>query len=293
MEKLTLSKKILTILSASIGFTVLFSFFFIHYLYSELYLKSIEESIIYQGKQTASHYHYGELSDEIIDKIQWYNIVSEYEIIVVNNLEDLSSHFPYKINYETLVDATDRLILENGSYVIKEGFVEELDREILGAIFPIKSENGLIGFIYIYVPLAAIQDVFGEVSHFSSLLAPLFFFILFLVINRSWRSLFKPIQDLQQLSYEVSKGNYSNRIETDVNDEIGQLTKAFNTMSLSLEQQEVRKKEFISNIVHELRTPVTYIGGYTHVLKEKIYSSPEEAENYLATIEKETNELTS
>ena len=38
MEKLTLSKKILTILSASIGFTVLFSFFFIHYLYSELYL---------------------------------------------------------------------------------------------------------------------------------------------------------------------------------------------------------------------------------------------------------------
>ena len=291
MEKFTLSKKILTILSASIGFTVLFSFFFIHYLYSELYLKSIEESIVYQGKQTASHYHYGELSDEIIDKIQWYNIVSEYEIIVVNNLEDLSSHFPYQINYETLVDATDQAVLENGSYVIKEGFVKELDREILGAIFPIKSENGLIGFIYIYVPLAAIQDVFRGSIPLLVIVGTSFFFILFLVINRSWRSLFKPLQDLQQLSYEVSKGNYSNRIETDLNDEIGQLTKAFNTMSLSLEQQEVRKKEFTSNIVHELRTPLTYIGGYTHVLKEKIYSSPEEAESYLATIEKETERL--
>lgn len=291
MEKLTLSKKILTILSASIGFTVLFSFFFIHYLYSELYLKSIEESIVYQGKQTASHYHYGELSDEIIDKIQWYNIVSEYEIIVVNNLEDLSSHFPYQINYETLVDATDQVVLENGSYVIKEGFVRELDREVLGAIFPIKNENGLIGFIYIYVPLAAIQDVFRGSIPLLVIVGTSFFFILFLVINRSWRSLFKPLQDLQQLSYEVSKGNYSNRIETDVNDEIGQLTKAFNTMSLSLEQQEVRKKEFTSNIVHELRTPLTYIGGYTHVLKEKIYSSPEEAESYLATIEKETERL--
>ena len=291
MEKLTLSKKILTILSASIGFTVLFSFFFIHYLYSELYLKSIEESIVYQGKQTASHYHYGELSDEIIDKIQWYNIVSEYEIIVVNNLEDLSSHFPYQINYETLVDATDQAVLENGSYVIKEGFVKELDREVLGAIFPIKSENGLIGFIYIYVPLAAIQDVFRGSIPLLVIVGTSFFFILFLVINRSWRSLFKPLQDLQQLSYEVSKGNYSNRIETDLNDEIGQLTKAFNTMSLSLEQQEVRKKEFTSNIVHELRTPLTYIGGYTHVLKEKIYSSPEEAESYLATIEKETERL--
>ena len=51
-------------------------------------------------------------------------------------------------------------ILEKGSYVIKEGFVKELDREILGAIFPIKGEDGLLGFIYIYVPLAAIQDVF-------------------------------------------------------------------------------------------------------------------------------------
>lgn len=291
MNKLTLSKKILIVLISSIGFTILFSFFFIHYLYSELYLSSIEESIVYQGQRTASHYHYGELSDEIIEKIQWYNIISEYEIIVVDNLEDLSSHFPYKINYETFVDANDRANLEHGSYVIKEGFVKELDREILGAIFPIKGDNKLIGFIYIYVPLAAVQDVFRESIPLLAAVGIVFFFILFLVVNRVSHSLFRPLQALQQLSGEVSKGNYSSRIHTDSNDEIGQLTKAFNSMSLSLEQQEIRKKEFISNIVHELRTPLTYIGGYTHVLKEKIYSSPEEAESYLTTIEKETVRL--
>ncbi|MCG7335665.1 HAMP domain-containing histidine kinase [Sporosarcina sp. ACRSM] len=291
MKKLTLSRKILLILGASIGFTVLFSFFFIHYLYSELYIKSIEESIVYQGKRTTSHYHYGELNDEIIEKIRWYNIISEYEIIVVNNLDDLSSYFPYQVNYETLIDANDRAALENGAYIFKEGFVKELDREILGAIFPIKGENELLGFIYIYVPLAAVQDVFRGSIPLLVAVGTTFFFLLFLVINQSWRSLFKPLQDLQQLSYEVSKGNYSTRIETDRADEIGQLTKAFNTMSRSLEQQEIRKKEFTSSIVHELRTPLTYIGGYTHVLKEKIYSSPEEAENYLATIEKETERL--
>ena len=176
MKKLTLSKKIGVVLISSIGFTILFSFFFIHYLYSELYLTSIEESIVYQGKRTASHYHYGELSDEIIDKIQWYNIVSEYEIIVVDNLDDLTSYFPYEINYETLVDASDLAELDKGAYVLKEGFVKELNSEILGAIFPIKGEDGLIGFIYIYVPLAAVQDVFrGSIpillivgSYFSS-----------------------------------------------------------------------------------------------------------------------------
>ncbi|MFS0574745.1 HAMP domain-containing sensor histidine kinase [Sporosarcina sp. 179-K 3D1 HS] len=291
MKQLTLSKKILIVLLTSIGFTILFSFFFIHYLYSELYLNSIEESIIYQGKRTASHYHYGKLNDEIIEKIQWYNIVSEYEVIVVDNLEELSSYFPYKINYETLVDEQDRAQLEKGAYVTKRGHVEELNRDILGAIFPIKGASGLIGFIYIYVPLAAIQDVFRESIPLLIIVGSLFFFILFLVVNQAWRSLFRPLQDLQKLSYEVSQGNYSNRIETERDDEVGQLTKAFNTMSLSLEQQEERKKEFTSNIVHELRTPLTYISGYTHALKEKIYSSPEEAASYLQTIEKETERL--
>ncbi|MBO0587697.1 HAMP domain-containing sensor histidine kinase [Sporosarcina sp. E16_8] len=292
MKKLTLSKKIGVVLISSIGFTILFSFFFIHYLYSELYLTSIEESIVYQGKRTASHYHYGELSDEIIDKIQWYNIVSEYEIIVVDNLEDLSSYFPYEINYETLVDASDLAELDKGAYVLKEGFVKELNSEILGAIFPIMGVDRLIGFIYIYVPLAAVQDVFRGSIPILLIVGSLFFFILFLVVNRAWRSLFKPLQDLQRLSFEVSKGNYSNRIQSERDDEVGQLTKAFNLMSLSLEQQEERKKEFTSNIVHELRTPLTYISGYTHVLKDKIYSSPEEAQSYLTTIEKETDRLT-
>src|SRR5699024_3316957 len=160
MKKLTLNKQILIVLFSSIIFTILFAFFFIHYLYSELYNSSIEESIIYEGKRTASHYHYGELSDEIIRKIQWYNIVSEYEIIVVDNLEELSTYFPYRVNYENLVDTNDHSKLEQGKHVMKEGFVEELNKEILGAIFPIKGEQGLIGFIYIYVPLTAVQDVF-------------------------------------------------------------------------------------------------------------------------------------
>ncbi|MHA6259734.1 sensor histidine kinase [Sporosarcina sp. CAU 1771] len=289
--KLTLSKKILLLLLSSVGFTILFSFFFIHFLYSELYLSSTKESIIYQGQRTASHYHYGELSDEIVEKIHWYNIVSEYDIIVVDELEKISSYFPYQINYETLVDEKDRTDLENGKYVMKEGFVEELNTEVLGAIFPIKGDSDLIGFIYIYVPLAAVQDVFKESIPLLIFVGVLFFFILFLIANRFWSSLYKPIHQLQQHSYEVSRGNYTHRLETDRTDEIGQLTNAFNKMSRSLEQQDIRKKEFLSNIVHELRTPLTYISGYTQALIHKKYTSFEEANNYITTVEKETERL--
>ncbi|WP_042220717.1 sensor histidine kinase [Oceanobacillus manasiensis] len=291
MKKLSFNKQILIVFFSSIGFSILFSFFFIHYLYSELYLSSIEESIVYQGQRTAAHYHYGELDDEIISKIQWYNVVSEYDIIVVDDLENLSTYFPYQVNYETLVDAHDRSELEEGRYVMKEGFVDEFNREILGAIFPIKGEQELIGFIYIYVPLAAIIDVFSNSIPIMLIVGTLFFFILFFVVKRVWKSIYRPLKNLQNLAFEVSKGNYSNQIQIERNDEVGQFVKAFNQMSIALEQQEERKKEFTSSVVHELRTPLTYIGGYAEALNQKIYTSPEEAKNYLTTIGKETTRL--
>lgn len=291
MKKLNLSQKILLMFVVSVAFTILFSFFFIHFLYSELYLKSIEESLVYQGQRTASHYHYGELSDDIIEKIQWFNVISEYEVIAVDDLEQLSTYFPYQINYENLIDDHDREQLERGTYVVKNGFVEELDREILGAIFPIKGEQGLVGFIYMYIPLATIQVVFQQSIPLLAFVGTLFFLLLFLIVNRVWVSMFEPLRQLQVLSKKVSKGNYSSRLQLDREDEVGQLANAFNAMSLSLEEQEKRKKEFTSNIVHEVRTPLTYISGYAHALESNIYESPEEAKQYLVTIQKETERL--
>lgn len=288
-KNLTFSKKIILLLLSSIGFTILFSFFFIHYLYSNLYLSSIEESIIYQGQRTAAHYHYGELSDEIIEKIQWYNIVSEYEVIVVDNLDELSSYFPYQINRQSLLDEADFNTLEDGQYVMKEGYVAELDREILGAIFPIKGEEQLIGFIYIYVPLAAIQDVFKNSIPLLIGTGLVFFLILFVIVWSFWRSLFNPLKKLERQAVEIAHGHYGNRLEIRYDDEVGQVAETFNMMSESLEQQEIRQKEFISNVVHELRTPLTYISGYTEALKQDALT--EQRDDYLQTIEKETERL--
>lgn len=291
MKHLSLYYKILIVFSISIGFTILFASYFLHFLYTELYLENVKESIVYQGKRTASHFHYGELNDEIIQKIQWYNVVSEFEVIVVDDLEELSSYFPYKVNYETLIHKEDRHTLEKGQYVLKKGYVQEFNREILGAIFPIKGESQLIGFIYIYVPLATVMDVFSGSIPIIILVGASFFVLVFFIIHRIWKSMFAPLETLRDLALEVSKGNYEQQVITDRNDEIGELTKAFNEMSASLAEQEKRKRQFTSDIAHELRTPLTYISGYTVALKEKIYSSPDEARHYLEIIEKETERL--
>mgnify|MGYP001195760754 FL=1 len=290
MKNMTFQKQILFIFVFSVGFTIVFSFFFLHHLYSKLYLDSIRESLIHQGKNTVEHYHFGELSEDIVNKINWYNVISPYEIIVVDQLENLTTYFPYQINYESLVNPKDIVQLEQGNYVMKEGYVKELDREILGAIFPIKSGQSLIGVIYIYVPLADIQAVFIDSIPILLIVGIIFFLLLFLIVKQIWKSIYRPLNNLEQLANDISKGHYK-QLNIERQDEIGNLTRAFNEMSESLAEQEERKKEFIANVVHELRTPLTYVRGYVEALRDKYFTSREDANHYLNTIEKETERI--
>lgn len=289
--KLNFSRKVILLLAGSVALSLLFSFVFLHFLYKDLYLNTVRESVEYQGERTAAHYHYGELTEDIIEKIHWYNVVSEYEVIVVDNLEELNTSFPYQIGSERLVEEGDRDVLLSGQSLMKEGFVEHFQREVIGAIYPINDGSEVIGYIYIYVPLAGLSQVFGTSIPILFLIGTLFFLLFIYVINRIRKSLFKPLVSIQQLSKEVSKGNYKNRLRIDQMDEIGQMSAAFNEMSEALEHQEERKKEFLSNVAHELRTPLTYINGYTEVLKNKLYNTPEEENQYLETIEQEVDRL--
>ncbi|MDG5472176.1 HAMP domain-containing sensor histidine kinase [Jeotgalibacillus sp. ET6] len=290
-SKLNFSRKIVLLLVGSVALSLVFSFVFLYFLYKDLYLNTIRESVEYQGQRTAAHYHYGELSEEIIEKIHWYNVVSEYEVIVVDEIDELNESFPYTIGNENLVTEEDRELLLQGDSMMKEGYVETFGREVIGAIYPINDGEEVIGFIYIYVPLAGLSQVFGSSIPLLFGIGILFFLGVAYLIRRIQKSLFQPLVSIQDLSKEVSKGNYENRIEIRQMDEIGQMATAFNEMSEALEHQEERKKEFLSNVVHELRTPLTYINGYTEVLKNELYASAEEEKQYLETIEQEVGRL--
>ncbi|KIL51005.1 sensor histidine kinase [Jeotgalibacillus campisalis] len=290
-SKLNFSRKIVLLLVGSVALSLVFSFVFLYFLYKDLYLNTVRESVEYQGQRTAAHYHYGELSEEIIEKIHWYNVVSEYEVIVVDELDELNNSFPYLIGKENLVTEEDETLLLQGESIMKEGYVENFRREVIGAIYPINDGDNVIGFIYIYVPLAGLSQVFGSSIPLLFGIGILFFLGVAYLIRRIQKTLFQPLVSIQDMSKEVSKGNYKNRLAIRQMDEIGQMATAFNEMSEALEYQEERKREFLSNVVHELRTPLTYINGYTEALKNELYASPQEEKQYLETIEQEVGRL--
>ncbi len=90
------------------------------------------------------------------------------------------------------------------------------------------------------------------------------------------RHLLKPISSLTQASHKLADGELGVQVPVTTTDEIGDLTKAFNKMSIDLERSNQLREQMTADIAHDLRTPLSVIAGYTEALNEgKLEGNPE------------------
>jgi len=99
-----------------------------------------------------------------------------------------------------------------------------------------------------------------------------------------------PIKEITNTARKFARGDFSSRVDIDNEDEIGDLADSFNLMADSLERSENLRKEFIANISHELKTPMTTISGFADGIMDGTIP-PEKASEYLAVISSETHRL--
>ena len=78
---------------------------------------------------------------------------------------------------------------------------------------------------------------------------------------------------------KLPHGDYDIELETRREDEIGEVTQNFNKMIKELQSTENLQTEFINNVSHEIKTPISSIEGFAKLLKEKDLSD-EEREDY-------------
>ena len=102
----------------------------------------------------------------------------------------------------------------------------------------------------------------------------------------------EPLDDLTVAARKFAMGDFSVRVSTKENrdDEIGTLLESFNLMADSLEQNENKRQEFVANISHELRTPMTTIAGFADGILDGTIPREQE-EKYLRKIADETRRL--
>ncbi|KIL37092.1 histidine kinase [Cohnella kolymensis] len=112
------------------------------------------------------------------------------------------------------------------------------------------------------------------------------------------RSIIRPLRALQRATEEIKEGNLDHQVKPQSKDEIGQLSAAFEEMRKKLKesvrlqlQYEENRKELISNISHDLKTPVTAIKGYVEGIMDGVTNSPDKLDRYLKTIHTKTVDL--
>lgn len=106
-----------------------------------------------------------------------------------------------------------------------------------------------------------------------------------------YRSILSPISKLNEATKEIRDGNMDFSLEAETHDEIGELFQNFEEMRIRLKESAEEKlrydkesKELISNISHDLKTPITAIQGYMEGILEGVADTPEKKEKYLRTV---------
>lgn len=89
-----------------------------------------------------------------------------------------------------------------------------------------------------------------------------------IIILLAVRKIVKPIKLISEASKEVAKGNFDTQVILKSNDEIGQLAADFNLMSKELKSIDSMHKDFVSNVSHEFKTPITSIKGFAKLIKD-------------------------
>ena len=100
----------------------------------------------------------------------------------------------------------------------------------------------------------------------------------------------KPLKLMSEAAHAMSKGDFSKRIPVTSDDEIGELAASFNKMTNSLARLEEARKSFIANVSHEMRTPMTTIGGFIDGIIDGTIE-PEKQNYYLNIASQEVKRL--
>ena len=181
---------------------------------------------------------------------------------------------------------------ENGIYL--GGDAEALVKQV-----DFRYDDGKEGSAFI---VSDVSNVIPEVGHF--LWEILIGIVVILILTSAaliiwiYRAVMGPIGKMQTAAQNIKEGNLDFELKPEADDELGKLCQSLEEMRGRLKESAEEKlkydkesKELISNISHDLKTPVTTIKGYAEGIIDGVADTPEKMDRYVRTIYNKTNEM--
>ncbi len=235
-----------------------------------------------------------------------------------NNIEylnKLNASLAEKYAY-VIVRKGDSLIYDGNSHVTQGLYdqlpkYEEIDSTLDGAIYLDGETQHLVKQIDFLFPdggegsVFIVSNVDGllpeiRIMMWEMILAGIMIIVFTDAILMMWvyRSVISPLGRLKVATKNIRDGNLDFALEIEEDDEIGQLCQDFEEMRIRLKESAEEKiqydkenKELISNISHDLKTPITAIKGYVEGIIDGVASSPEKLDRYIRTVYNKANDM--
>ena len=196
-----------------------------------------------------------------------YNIDNEY---------DITSNYSMVSNFYGIYNRNVITVNVPLSYIPYQGSGDE-------AVFA--------GALIIHSSTEEINNMMRGIYSISFIPCLVIIIIAFAFLGTISRKVVRPIKRLADVAEEFSKGDFDVRAGIDSKDEIGQLSESFDYMASELSKLEEYRQEFISNISHDFRSPLTSIRGYVTAIQDGTIP-PDKQDRYLGIVLDETNRLT-
>jgi signal transduction histidine kinase len=212
-------------------------------------------------------------------------LIDKTGLILIDSKDADSSILRTSVKYRELTS-----VFKGDIVTIKDYNNPYFDEPILLIGYPIKSSDNVVSALFVHSPLPEITKTSHEIFSISLFVILSIFLIASIAIlimgSRFKYEFYRIIRALKN----IAKGDFSERILTNRQDELAEIAHHINYMANELDTIESSRRTFISNISHDLRSPLTSISGYSQAILD--HTIPVESQDrYLRIINSESLRL--
>ena len=189
-------------------------------------------------------------------------------------------------------DALRKMELENFDQLTTLDGIYTDKRYVVGRQITAETDGDILGYCFVSSQISNMLGTWTNYLTWSIIAFSIVSLLAMMMVMFYSKRMARPLDEIASASRKFARGDFSVRVRQthDTTDEMGALIDSFNKMADSLEQAEKRRSEFIANISHELRTPMTTISGFADGILDGTIP-PEDERKYLISIRDETRRL--
>lgn len=253
--------------------------------------QAVFETMKIQAEKDAERFldsHYlNQINEQLTDKFSYLLVRKGNEIYYNGSTQDVSLLFQELPAFREFKSVSD-----GGSYIGKDvnAFVKQLDVELEDSsevsAFIISSVTQFVGQTKVLLRDLVISIVIILV--FTALIMTLWIYT----------GLNGPLKKLSEATHRIKEGDFDFELHEEGRDEISELCRDFEEMRKRLKELDEEKKTFdrqskelISNISHDLKTPITAVKGYVEGIMDGVADTPEKMDRYIRTIYIKANDM--